>query len=258
MLIPAALAAACAEGAMRVGTDREPGNVRVRREACMQSMKARAATLRAQVSAHWVSVSEAVQDLVSAGREYCEEHPGSKRGVQAALVIAILLSATALKRSGRALPGSAAASEACGSSVNALQAATVAASSTVKNWTGEYSVPEWLQGSLERLQTLAGQGVDVVKAAGSSAMDRAAQNSVVQGVAESASGAAKSFGDRFATGAGAVIIAFPCLDYRWPAPRRNRLLCLVYCTVEVEGLRAQYSHGRHTSTISVVLTSTVS
>ena len=180
MLIPAALAAACAEGYIRVVTDQEPESVRVRREACMKSMQARSAVVKAQVSAHWLRVSHAVQELVSAGRCYCEKHPGSKRGVQAALVIVIVLSAAAIKRSGRALPGSAAASEAFEGSASALQDAAAAAAATVKNLAAEYSVPEWLQGSLERLQLLVGQGVDAAKAAGSTVGDRAAQMPALQ------------------------------------------------------------------------------
>ena len=200
MLVPAALAAACAEGYMRAGTDQEPESFRVRREACMKSMQARSAVVRAQVSAHWVRVSHAVQDLVSAGRKYCDEHPGSKRGVQAALVIAIVLSAAAIKRSGRTLPGQAEASEAFQKSAAVLQDAAAAVSSTVRNLTGDYSVPEWLLGSLERLQVLAGQGVGAAVAAGSSVVDRAVQLPELQDVAESASGAAKSLGGRVATG----------------------------------------------------------
>jgi hypothetical protein len=205
MLIPAVLAAAYAEGAMRVGTDREPEAVRARRKACMKTMQIHVVKLRASMAAQWQCLSKAVQDLVSAGQEYSEQHPGSRRGVQAALVVAILLSAVAMKRSGRTLPGSTEAAEVYESSLTQLQAAAAVAASTVKNLTGEYKVPEWLQGSLERLKVLAGQGVDATKAAGASAMDAAAP--MLQEVSESASGIAKKVGSHVAAGSGVL----PCI-----------------------------------------------
>lgn len=200
MLIPAALAAGCTEFCLRAGAENEPQAMRLKREACMQYMRTHGSTLQADIAAKWKQVGKAMRDLVAAAREYCNEHPGKKRGVQAALVIAMALSAAALKRSGRSIPGSAATSEALGASASSLQAAAAAAAAAAKNLVGEYEVPDWMRSSLGRLQLLAGQGIDAAVAVSSSVVDHAAP--AFRDAAKSASAAASELGEQVTTGAG--------------------------------------------------------